>query len=67
MRKNYKKRGWRISSPAQVVCVHVEQDYFFFFAGFFAAFFFAAAFLTATNTHPLSIPHASSISEVREG
>jgi hypothetical protein len=44
----------------------VEQYYFFFFAGF-AAFFLAAAFLTATNTHPLSIPHASSISEVREG
>jgi hypothetical protein len=40
----------------------VEQDYFFFFAGFFAAFFFAAAFLTATNTHLLSIPHISTIS-----
>jgi hypothetical protein len=47
--------------------VHVEQDYFFFFAGFLAAFFFAAAFLIATNTHPLSIPHVPSVSKLREG
>jgi len=67
MKRLQKKRGWRISSPAQLVCVHVEQDYFFFFAGFFAAFFFAAAFLIATNTHPLSIPHTLSVSELREG
>jgi hypothetical protein len=59
-RRPQKKRLENSFSSLKIVCERVKRNYFFFAVFFLAAFFFAAAFLTATNTHPLSLPHSIS-------